>query len=63
MKIITNDQRFVLTTVLTYLDERGNIEALYMLSEYLREPDNLPDGNDFFKMLTRDVNGGANYVE
>ena len=34
-----------------------------MLSEYVREHDNLPDGNDFFKMLTRDVNGGANYVE
>lgn len=63
MKIITNDQWFVLTTVLRYLDERGNIEALYMLSEYVREHDNLPDGNDFFKMLTRDVNGGVNYVE
>lgn len=58
MKMISNSQWFVLTTVLRYLDERGNTEALYMLSDYVREHDRLPDGNEFFKMLTRDVNGG-----
>lgn len=58
MKIISNSQWFVLTTVFRYLDERGNTEALYMLSDYIREHDTLPNGHDFFKMITRDVNGG-----
>lgn len=58
MRLISNSQWFVLTTVLRYLEDRGSTEALYMLADYVNEHDRLPDGSDFFKMLTRDVNGG-----